>query len=325
MKDLDKKDWQILELLCENSRLSHNQIAKRVALSKNAATYRIKRLIQKKIISGFFTVIDHHLFGLDFYEVLIKLNANKQETQEFIEFIQKNNQVLVLDKLSGEWNFVLEFVCKSSSELSSFISELKGKFSNILDVYELHPILESYKVEQLPIELIKNKPIRTFKEKLNRQKLKIDKKDRQLLLELNKDSSQPLHLLAEKLKLTYETIAARIKKLKAAGIIIKFTAKINLISLGYDVYLLQLDLRNLSRETENKLRDYIINHHQVRYAFMSAASPKIFIYLAAKNTDELDLFMQQIKENFSENIINIKYHLSKEQHKYELFTESMLS
>ena len=323
MKNIDKKDWKILEILCENSRLSHNQIAKKVFLSKNAVTYRIERLRKLGIITGFFTIINHSPFGTNFYEVLLKINATESEKTELINYLKANENVIVLDKLSGEWDFVMEIGCKNQEDFLQIILELRNKFSKIIDIFEVHPILYSYKVEQLPIELLeKNREIKQFRE--IKEKIKIDKKDKELLLELNKDSTLPLYELAEKLKVTYETISARLKKLKTSGIIMKNAAKISLSALGYDVFLIITDLRNLSNEKEKKLKDFIINNVNIRYAFMSASKPQVFIYFAAKNSDALDAFMNSIKTTFPEEIINQKYLLSKEQYKYELFTEGLL-
>lgn len=324
MKNLDKKDWQILKLLCENSRFSHNQIAKKVMLSKNAVTYRIERLKKLGIITGFFTIINHGPFGINFYEILLKINATEDEKAELIKYLSPNENIIVLDQLSGEWDFVMEIGCKNQEDFLKLIINLRNKFSKIIDSFEVHPILYSYKVEQLPIELLENREIKHFQEKVEKKQVKIDKKDKELLLELNKDSTFPLHELAEKLDITYETVSTRIKKLKTNKIIIKNTARISLIALGYDVFLIITDLRNLSNEKEKKLRDFVINNINIRYAFMSASKPQIFIYFAAKNTDALDFFMNNMKTTFPDTIINQKYLISKKQYKYELFTKAMV-
>jgi DNA-binding Lrp family transcriptional regulator len=322
MSLLDKKDWQILEILCENARFSHNQIAKKVKLSKNAVSYRINRLQKKKIISGFFSIIDQSLFGISFFEVLIKINASNKDSEEFIEYLKQNPNVLVVDKLSGEWSFVIEIGCKSQNKFYSILSEINNKFSDIIETYEVHPILSSYKVEQLPVELVKPKEIRPFKGVQG--EVKVDEMDKKLLNILDKDSTLPLHEIADKLGVTYETVAARIKKLKEKGIILRFTAKIFLPVLGYEIYLLIIDFRNLSKEAEAKLREYLINNKNIRYAFMSAAKPELFIYFASKNNDELDNFMNSLKENFPEEIVNQKYLITRFQHKYDLFPEGLI-
>lgn len=319
-KELDIKDWRILYQLCTDARLSHNQIAKLVSLSKNAVTYRIERLQKKGIISGFFTITDAHTLGINSYNLLVRLQASKERESELIEYVKSRPNVTVFDRFLGEWDFLIEFGCRDLSEFYDFLSDFKGRFSDIIDTFEIHPPLESYKVEQLPVELVEEKSIiKPFKKSLKPADL--DQTDLRLLRLLDTNSTSPLFELGEKLGVTYETVSDRIKKLKNNGVIIKFTAKINLIALGYDVYLILLELRNLSNQREESLRNYINAQKNIRYSFLSANKPIVFLYLAAKNSGELNSFLLKIKEAFADIIVNQKYLLSTEQLKYELFPE----
>jgi DNA-binding Lrp family transcriptional regulator len=55
---LDIKDRKLLYYLSEDSRLSYTQLAKKVALSKNAVKYRITRLKTMGVIKQFTSVIN---------------------------------------------------------------------------------------------------------------------------------------------------------------------------------------------------------------------------------------------------------------------------
>ena len=138
-KNLDLKDWKIIEQLCADARLSHNQIAKRVGLSKNTVTYRIDRLLKRGTISGFFAIIDHQLLGFSFYEVFLKITASPEKEQQLIAFLQQHPHLLVLDRLSGEWNFVMEFGCQKIKTMYAILDALKSNFFDILESFELHP------------------------------------------------------------------------------------------------------------------------------------------------------------------------------------------
>ena len=322
-KDLDSKDWKILYHLCTDSRLSHSKIAKLVSLSKNAVTYRIQRLVEKKIISGFFTIVNFGLLKIDTHDILIRLNTTKD--QEMIDFLKAHKNVMVIDRLLGEWNFLVEFGCKNQAEFYSFIGMLKSRFSSIIETYEIHTALESYKIEQLPVELVEEKKILPKPEVKETEKIDIDKTDLKLLAELNKNSAENLFKIGEKIDVTYETVSARMKKLKENGIIIKFTAKINLIALGYDVYLILLDLRNLSKGREVVLKNHLNYQKNIRYSFISSTKPTVFIYLAVKKSEELNTFLSIIKEKFSDIIVSQKYLLSTEQLKYDLFPGGFVS
>jgi len=327
MINMDKKDKQILEILCKNARTSHNKISKIVKLTKNAVTYRIERLQKQGIITGFATIASHRRLGYSFYELLLKTKVNREKEKELIEFLQKHENVLVIDRFIGEWNFVIEFGLNRIQKLFIILDEIKDKFYDIIELYEIHPIYEAYKVEQLPIDLIKEPkyftPFKKHYEYYNIDKT-IDNTDKKLLYLLNKNTTAPLYMLAKELNITAETVTKRIKKLKEKEEILKFTAIINLEKLGYNLYLIQMKLRNLSKQKEEEIRKYLIKHLNVRYSFLSATSQTIFTYFAVENSNELDRFLRETREKFADIVVEQKYHLWCEQYKYNMFPKGLL-
>ena len=321
-KELDRKDWRILYHLCTDSRASHSQIGRAVQLSKNAVTYRIDRMIKRNIISGFFSLVDYGLLGISTYVVLLRLKGSTEEERELIKYLVSSPNVMVVDRLLGEWNIIMELGCKKAQDLIGFLMELKAKHSGVIDTYEIHSLLGMYKVEQLPVELAGETPI--GRHQRTKQFKGVDRTDRRLLYELNRNSATALSELGERLGMTYETVSARIKKLREGGVVLKLTAKIDMIALGYDVYLILLDIRNFSKERELALANYIKSQKAVRYSFLSAYRPAVFIYLAAKKSADLNSFLLSIKEKFSDIIISQRYLLSTEQLKYELFPEGFI-
>ena len=60
---LDLRDLKILHELGLDSRQTNSEIGKRVGISQQAVSYRIKQLLDKGIITEFFTVINFGFFG----------------------------------------------------------------------------------------------------------------------------------------------------------------------------------------------------------------------------------------------------------------------
>ncbi len=323
VKEMDKKDWKLLYQLCQDSRLSHNKIAKLIRTSKNSVTYRVRRLLDRKVISGFFTIVNTNLLGSVLYTTLIRLNATKEKEAEFVEYLKSNNGVTIIDGLVGKWNFLVEFACKDPYRFFGFLTDLQTKFSEIIDSYEVHPNLDVYKIEQLPVELVEERSINPPTEsKTNR--IELDETEKKLLSELNKNSTASLVTLAEKIGVTYKTVSAKIKKLKDESVITKFTASINLEVLGYDVYLILVDFKNISTQNSNTLKSYINRQKNIRAAFISSARPLLFIYLAVKKATELENFLLDLNSKFGSIIINQEYFLTSTQPKYDLFPDGVL-
>lgn len=322
-KNLDIKDWKILNYLCTDARMSHNQIGKLVGLGKDSVTYRVQRLVKKGIITRFFTIIDQNALGITDYSLFARVNASEEQEADFIQYIKSNPNVSIFDRFLGDWDFLIEFGSRNVLDFYSFLSDLKEKFGEIIDGLELHLTLEAYKLEELSVGLDVEKPaVKPFKKLV--QPVKVDKKDLELIQLLDQDSTQTFFELGEKLGITYETVSARIKRLKELGVILKFSAEINLNALGHDVYLIFLELRNLSKEKDASLRNYINSQKNIRYAFMSATKPILFVYLAVKSASELNTFLSKTKKIFSDSIVSQKYLLSTAQLKNELFPEGFM-
>ncbi len=88
MVEIDLKDRKILYYLDLNCRQSNAQIGKKVGLSKQVVDYRIKRMEEEGIITGYWTLIDSYRFGYEVYRYyLILQNASSEIKEQMISHI----------------------------------------------------------------------------------------------------------------------------------------------------------------------------------------------------------------------------------------------
>jgi len=87
-------------------------------------------------------------------------------------------------------------------------------------------------------------------------KLKLDKADRIILAELDKNCRVSAAALAKKARKSRQSVEYRIKRLIKEGIITSFNASINPHKMGYKLYKIYLQLRNVPEERE-KLMEYL--------------------------------------------------------------------
>ena len=71
MEQIDLKDRKILYELDLNCRQSNAQIGKKVGLSKEVVTYRIKRMEDEGVITRYWTAIDTMKLGYYIYRIYI--------------------------------------------------------------------------------------------------------------------------------------------------------------------------------------------------------------------------------------------------------------
>lgn len=89
--------------------------------------------------------------------------------------------------------------------------------------------------------------------------IKLDKKDRKILYQLDIDSRQTLSQLGKKVGLSKQVVDYRLKNLVKAGIISEFYTVINFSKLGYTQYKLYFKFQNVNIQKEKEIIDYWIN------------------------------------------------------------------
>ena len=314
---LDKKDWRIIYELCENSRISRTQLARKLSMNKNTVEYRIQRLLKIGIIKSFFMSVNLYSLGYYNYNLLIKV---KKDSREFIDFLVNSPHTLVVEPFVGEWHLLVEIAVKKNEEMYELIEKMKEKFSDIIDNYELHPTLYSIKLEQLPFEIPDiGKP---QKIEFENKKRDYDEKDMDILKELTCDSTMSFVDLGNKLDMTYETVSLRVKRMIKEGIIQKFSSQIMFYLLGYEFYFVMVTLRHLSSERESAFRRYISSSNNIRYAFVSASEQKVFMYYLSKNAEDLNVFLQNMNNEFYDIIFSQTFLVSTGLYKYKLLPVS---
>jgi len=87
--------------------------------------------------------------------------------------------------------------------------------------------------------------------------LKVDKLDRKILFELDKDARQPFSQVAKKVRASKQVVAYRIDRLVKNGAISGFFTAIDHSKLGFFSFRVYIKLRNISPEKQKKMVDYI--------------------------------------------------------------------
>ncbi len=153
---LDKADIKILNLISNDAKISLTELSKNTSLSLDVISYRIKKMIESKIILEFRPVINYNNLGFSVYTLLLSLqNLNDKKEIELIEFFKNNKNILWGVKTIGKWNLLIYILTKDEQEFHSTISEIKNKFSSIIKTYETLLADEEYKYTYFPEVLSK--------------------------------------------------------------------------------------------------------------------------------------------------------------------------
>ena len=111
---LDRIDLRILKILQENSKITNLDLSKKIGLSPAPTLERVKKLEQSDIIESYHAKVNAQQMGLNVRTfVLVNLQWKKENAlNNFLEKIQKIDEIVECFIITGEADFLMKIVCK---------------------------------------------------------------------------------------------------------------------------------------------------------------------------------------------------------------------
>jgi DNA-binding Lrp family transcriptional regulator len=123
----DEIDLAILRALSRRGRISFRELASEVNLSANATTERVRRLIGKKVIRGFYADLDLGQLGLMVQAYIdVKLIAGAH-AKKFETAISTVESVVRIEILTGTFDLRIKVACRDQEDLIRTIEEIRSK------------------------------------------------------------------------------------------------------------------------------------------------------------------------------------------------------
>lgn len=154
---IDETDFLILEQLSQNSRISSVNISKKIKISHDQVSYRIKKLQQSKIIEQFTILINYSKLNLSYYYLFLQFNnLNKQIENRIISFLKSQKEVIFFGKNAGKFNFNVDVIVDNPLQLKEFMTKLRESFGGILESRETLLMFEQRKNNYFPKGVIQD-------------------------------------------------------------------------------------------------------------------------------------------------------------------------
>ncbi|MFV9568454.1 Lrp/AsnC family transcriptional regulator [Thermoanaerobacter mathranii] len=141
------KAIEILDLLCENSRLTEKQMAAITGLSEEEVKNTIKSLEDKKVLLKYTTLVDWEKAGREVVTALIDVKVAPQQGLGFnaiAERICQFEEVKSVSLISGTYDLSVEVEGKTMKEIALFVAERLAPIDGVLST-TTHFILKRYK------------------------------------------------------------------------------------------------------------------------------------------------------------------------------------
>ena len=136
-KELDHLDHKIIQALKDNARISITELSSIVNLSRNAVSYRIKKLETIGVIKGYTTILNNELDDEKSVVASIMVyRKNRMRNNEVIEYANKVPEVKSCYIVSGEHDVFLLLKAPSQKR----IHEIWKDISNLTSVEDTNTI-----------------------------------------------------------------------------------------------------------------------------------------------------------------------------------------
>ncbi len=310
--ELKESDYNLLSYLYHNNRESITKIAKATKLTREQVDYKIKKYIDTGLIKGFHTLFDYGKFGYNHFVILLLKFEKTSSINIFSQKLNKNKNCISYGHVYGKYDLFLNCIFKNEEELSNFISDLiSDKTNRVSDYFIIKPFF----AELYPLKFFnhKNRENFTVVGTVSEER-KFDKKDIGILKIIAKNGRIKLIDIAKKLNTSSELALYKLRKLYKDKVILGSRIQFNMAELGYHFSLVLLNIRNFSDENKEKMKRFSRNSKHVNSLIFSLTRPNCIVQLFHKDQVELKHTINEIKELFKDEYIDIDImHLSEDE------------
>jgi Lrp/AsnC family leucine-responsive transcriptional regulator len=301
--ELDATDKRILFELEKNARITDVKLAKIIGKSKDAVRYRIKKLEEQEVITGYKTWIDFAKLGYQtctFYMNLLNLPIKKEK---LINEIKNNKKTYWIGVAEGAWNIGVSYFIKSNEEIFTIKHDLISRYKDIiLDIRVTS--LVSVSVHEKTFLTGEDAQLTTFTEKI--ENISLDEVDIRILKEIYWNAKENIAALSENLQTTVDIVRNRIKNFEKNGIIIRYSAIVDYHKIGYEFYKSFVYLKKIDEKAMERINNYVKNSSIIINLVRQIASWDLELVSFARNFAEYDNTIGKFTKEFAENVQKIE-------------------
>ncbi len=299
---LAPKDKTILAELGLNARQNLTGLARKLHLSKQVVSYRIKQLERMKIIRGYHAIPDVYRLGKAHFRVFVKYHQLESAGEaRLIRELSRCPEISWLTLLDGD--FDLEFVVWSDNimEFEAVYDAILSRFGRFF--YEKYFSIGT-RVEYLPFRFL-NPAGRTGRGLVfggSYDHRVLSELDKRLLYEINRNGRIPLADLAKKLEIPVTAAKNRLEELLESGVVIGFGIKIDHKRLGLTYRKVLLKLHTPARERIDRIAAWLRRKDSVIFLVKTIGAYDFEFELLTESNEEFYDFMKEFRSQFAADI-----------------------
>ena len=153
---IDRHNLKILEVLQTNARISNLNLADQIGLSESACLARVKKLTSEKFIREYQAEVNlDKVRHAEFYVNVALKRQDARTSESFRRAINKIEQIVSCVKMSGEFDYMLRFVCPDAADFNRVSEQLLAEEDAAITRMTSHLVIEKTKpFNGYPLDLL---------------------------------------------------------------------------------------------------------------------------------------------------------------------------
>ena len=146
VENLDPVDRRLLKVLQEDGRISNAELARRCNLSPAACFERVRRLRERKVITGYAVIIDPAKVGrglMIFVEVLLDRTTGDM-FEAFAETVRRQPEVLECHMVAGGFDYLIKARVGDMDAYRAFLGDVLVRMPGVRET-RTYAVLEEVK------------------------------------------------------------------------------------------------------------------------------------------------------------------------------------
>lgn len=213
LTDLDIK---ILKYLAENGvNASERVIAKKLRISPATYTYRLRKMEEERVISGYRYRLDATKIGLDQLSwIFFRLSHPAVDVEDILHKLVSYVEVHRVLFITGDYDIAMKVYCNDMDAVTKLVLKIESELKDYLISSATYFVTKRYKSHHTPLGETPKKQ-------------KISRTDLQLLRYRVEKPTATIRQISSELRLHRNTVRARWAKLFEEGIVLKKSAIIS--------------------------------------------------------------------------------------------------
>lgn len=308
LAELDKTDRKLLFLLDLNSRQSFSELAKKLKLGSDLVEYRVKKFIEKGIISRFSAIINPAKQGVSIYKTYLKHKMSSERYKQFLLTVENHPATYWLMDAHGRWDSLFSLAASSNYEFQTFQDQILKNFAQ--DIIETN-VYSLVTIKRFPKRYLINGEAPSVSWNAEPCPNLLDELDLRILSEVSVNCRKACTEIARDLGTTRSVVDYRLAQLEKNSVILGYRTQFNYRKIDLIVFKVLVELKDYRPQIRSKLYSFAESKKQITIYIEQIGAYQVELEIEVSTYQEFISIIEDFRSTLGAYLGRIDYMLVK--------------